>query len=212
MPPEYTVRPFEPADAERAASYLAERHRRGRELFPILPAKFDEPSACAELVRSTMEFATGLSALTPGGDLAGFLFAVRNIPAPSSGSARFAPLRGSMMLAHGHATAPGLAPFAVYNALFGALATEYLRDGIFDHTAHVPAGDRVLDEAWSDLGFGRSAAVAVRDTSPVPAGERTAQVRVATPEDLDARVRDHRLRERLPRPAANVHALCGTLD
>ncbi len=186
MPVQYTVRPFEPGDVEQAAAFLAARHRAGRQRFPILPAKYETADACADIVRSTMSFAMGLSALDGAGELAGFLFAIKNIPAPNSGSARFAAVRGSMMLAHGHAVAPGLAPFPVYNALFGALADAYLADGIFDHTAHVPAGDPELDAAWNDLGFGRSTAVGARPTAPLESPASTLDVRIATPDDLDA--------------------------
>jgi ribosomal protein S18 acetylase RimI-like enzyme len=90
-----------------------------------------------------------------------------------------------MMFAHGHAVAPDVAPFPVYNALFGAIASEYLDDGIFDHTVHVPAGDPALDEAWSNLGFGRFAAVAARSTSPLRVEVGSTEVRLATSEDVE---------------------------
>ena len=179
------VRKFESADAALAAEYLAARHRKQRETYPILPARFEDPSACAEVVRSTTNFADGFAVDGEDGQLAGFLFGIQTMPTPTSGSARFAAVRGAMMFAHGHAVAPGIATFPVYNALFAAIAGQYLADGIFEHLAHVPAGDRELDEAWSSLGFGRANAVAARTTEPLAASPRDADVRIATLDDLD---------------------------
>jgi len=88
------------------------------------------------------------------------------------------------MFAPGHAVAPGPPPYPIYNALFAALAETYMPDGIFDHIAHVPAGDPRLDEAWANLGFGRNAAVAARTTEPV-SNSSTADVRIATPDEVD---------------------------
>jgi GNAT superfamily N-acetyltransferase len=178
------VRSFAPGDVPPAAELLAARHRANRATYPILPARFEEPSECAEVIRSTMTFADGLVAESEGG-MAGFLFGIKNYLAPDSPSARYGPARTSMMFAHGHAAAPGADPYAVYNALFAALAEQYLPSGIFDHTAHVPAGDRALDEAWSSLGFGRALAVAARTTDALPA-PASAEVRPGTPDDLEA--------------------------
>ena len=178
-----TIRPFEPADVSPAAEHLAARHREQRLAYPILPARFEDPEACAAVIRSTMSFADGFAAET-NGRLAGFLFAIKNFPSPTSGSARFGPIRGSMMFAHGHAVAPGIEPYPVYNTLFATLAERYMADGVFDHIAHVPAGDPALDDAWSNLGFGRNAAVAVRTTELLTAVS-SAEVRIAAPDDLD---------------------------
>lgn len=185
MPVLPEVRPFETRDIETAAGFLAARHRSDRERFPILPERFEAPEPCAELIRAMMGYADGLAADVDG-KLTGFMFSIKNTPSPTSGSARFGPVRGSMVFAHGHAVAPGHEPYPVYNALFGALAERYMSDGIFDHTAHVPAGDRDLDEAWSSLAFGRNAAVAARSTEPLARPAKNVEIQVAGPEDLDA--------------------------
>jgi GNAT superfamily N-acetyltransferase len=91
-----------------------------------------------------------------------------------------------MLIAHGHAVAADADPWLVYHALFAELAEQYRRDGITDHFAHVPAGERAVGEAWSGLGFGRAYAVAVRDLRPVEGPvSGLASVRAATPEDLE---------------------------
>ena len=184
MPRSISVRPFEQSDISAAAGYLAARHRAGRTRFPLLPGRFENEDACNELLRSVTRFARGYAAQADG-TLAGFLFGIQNLPAPTSTSARFGPERGSMMFAHGHAVAPESDPGPIYNAVFAAFAVDSLRDGIFDHSAHVPSGDRVVEQAWVDLGFGRATAVAARDTSPLAAPPAMRDVRRATLADLD---------------------------
>jgi GNAT superfamily N-acetyltransferase len=177
------VRRFQADDLAQAAELLAQRHRRCRALFPILPARFELPAACEELLRSAMGYAEGFAAELEG-RLIGFMFAVRNLPAPTSGAARYAPDRSSMLFAHGHAIAPDGDPYLAYHELFAAVARFYIRGGIFEHVAHVPAGDPALDRAWNDLGFGRSAAVAARTTEPTGRA-RGASVWRAGPDDLE---------------------------
>lgn len=185
MPRAISVRPFEKSHIPAAAAYLGARHRAGRQRFPLLPERFGDDDACGELLGSIARFANGYAAEVDG-RLVGFLFGMPNMPAPTSTSARFGPERGSMMFAHGHAVAPEVAPGPVYNALFGAFAEDSIRDGIFDHFVHVPAGGRELEEAWVDLGFGRANAVGARDTSPLAIPPATREIRRATLADLDA--------------------------
>jgi ribosomal protein S18 acetylase RimI-like enzyme len=164
---------------------MAARQRELRRTFPILPSRFEDAATCADVIRETMKFADGFAAERDGA-LVGFLIAIKLLPDPTSGGARYSSERGSMMFAHGHALAPGEPPYPVYNALFGALGRQYVEHGIFEHIAHVPAGDPELAEAWSNLGFGRATAFAARDTSPVeaPSGSKV-DVRQATPDDLE---------------------------
>ncbi len=77
-------------------------------------------------------------------------------------------------------------PYAIYQPLFAALANNLLDQGVFEHTAHVAAGDPLVLDAWYLLGFGKANAVAIRDLSPLPADRvGSIDVRPATPEDLD---------------------------
>jgi GNAT superfamily N-acetyltransferase len=181
------VEPFTKALADEAGALLAARHTRERERFPILPARFEDPAACAELVRSALDHADGVAAFDArNGRLGGFLLGFQNLPDPSSPSARYAPERSSMLIAHGHALAHGADAAVVYPALFAELAEQCRRQDITDHFAHVPAGDAVVLEAWFELGFGRANAVAARDLRPVEAPvSAVASIRAATPDDLD---------------------------
>ncbi|MEO8540721.1 MAG: GNAT family N-acetyltransferase [bacterium] len=183
MPAEYNVRSLEPGDVAPAAEFMAARQCLLRETVPMLPARFERPEVCADVIRETMGFADGFAAERDG-NLVGFLQAIKNLPDPTSGGARYSPERGSMMLAHGHSVAPGEPQYPVYNALFAALADQYRERGIFDHIAHVPCGDPELLEAWANLGFGRSTAFAARDTSRIVTAT-SADTRQATPADLE---------------------------
>jgi len=186
VPAPLEVREFSSDDLEPAANLLARRHRRDRARFPLLPERFEDAGACLEILRSAMGYAEGVAAHRDG-RLAGFLFAVDSVPAPTSGSARFAPERGTMMLGHTHAVASDAEPGEVYRALYAALAERWVRRGIFDHTAHIPAGDPPTEEAWVNLAFGRWTAFAVRDLRPVErAASTSVEVRRAGLEDLDA--------------------------
>jgi GNAT superfamily N-acetyltransferase len=88
-----------------------------------------------------------------------------------------------MLFAHGHATRPG-DEAAAYHALFAEVADRSLKSGIFDHVAHVPAALPEVEEAWADLGFGRSAAVAARDTAALELDPPGWDIRSGTPDDL----------------------------
>ena len=137
------------------------------------------------MLRDTAGFSDGVVA-TDHDRVVGVMFGFRQLTAPSSRRARFAPPRAATMLAHSHAVAPDVDAGHTYGALYALLADTWVRDGILDHTAHVPAGERAVEEAWADLGFGRGGAFAVRtiaDALPDPPTD--VDVRVAGLEDLD---------------------------
>ena len=141
MPEPLTVRTFDPdLDLEQAAELLAARHRRDRARFSILPVRFEDASATQESLQETASFSRCVTALDTTGRMAGFLFAIRRLPAPTSTWARSVPSRSTMMFSHGHAVSESADAYAVYHALYGALAEEWVRDGLFEHIAHVPSG------------------------------------------------------------------------
>jgi hypothetical protein len=80
MPERLTVRDFDPdQDLKEAAQLLATRHRRDRERFPILPAKFEDSSATWESLKETASFSRSVTALDTAGRMTGFLFAIRRV-------------------------------------------------------------------------------------------------------------------------------------
>lgn len=179
------ARPIADADYAPAAELLAARQRRLRRGHPALSTSFEDPAACEALLRDTTTFSDGVVA-EDSGRLLGVLCGFRQLTAPTAGRARFAPPRSAMMLAHGHAVAQDLDAGHVYGALYARLAEGWVAAGILDHTAHVPAGEPSVNEAWADLGFGRGGAFALRDAAaPLPDPPADVEVRIAGVEDLD---------------------------
>jgi GNAT superfamily N-acetyltransferase len=179
----FTVRDFDPEqDLQEAAELLAARHRHDRQRFPILPERFEDASATRESLKETASFSRSVTALDTAGRMVGFMFAIRRLPAPTSTFARSVPARSTMMFSHGHAVSESADAYDVYHALYAVLAEEWMRDGLFEHIAHVPSGP--AEQSWFDLGFGRHMAVAIRDLRPVRDVPARAEVRIAGPDDL----------------------------
>ena len=180
-----TARPIATADFAPAANMVAARQRRLRAVHEALPAAFEDHLRCEQLLRDTADFCDGVVA-EDSGHLVGVLFGFRQLTAPSSRRARFAPPREATMLAHSHAVAPNLDAGDVYGSLYARLAEAWVTAGILAHTAHVPAGEPAVNAAWADLGFGRGGAFALRRVAePLPDASHDVEVRVATVEDLD---------------------------
>jgi ribosomal protein S18 acetylase RimI-like enzyme len=179
------ARPIAEADYGAAAELLAARERRLRSSHPSLPVAFEEPAACEQLLRDTMRFSDGVVAEEQG-RVAGVLCGFRQLTPPTAGRARFAPPRAAMMLAHSHAVATDLDAGHVYGALYAQLSAGWVATGILDHTAHVPAAEHAVSEAWADLGFGRGGAFALRNAAAsLPAARDDIDVRIASIEDLE---------------------------
>src|SRR3712207_9417736 len=97
------MRPFTDDLLPAAADLLAQRHRAHRAAEPLLPARFEEPSAALKAIEAawSRESASGVAALD-GGRLAGYMI----------GTTHDEPVRGrpvSVLLA-GHAIARGSGP------------------------------------------------------------------------------------------------------
>ena len=77
----------------------------------------------------------------------------------------------------------------LHQRLYAALAEQWLRHGLTGHYVTIPAR-REAAEPWFDLGFGRLAAMAIRDTAPPPEAEAgrglDVTVRRANADDEDA--------------------------
>jgi GNAT superfamily N-acetyltransferase len=187
------VQPFAAEHLEPAAALLAARHRRDRARFPLLPERYESPAPCADVIRDALGYSDAVAAIRrETGALAGFILGLRVLTAPNDPRARYQPPRDAMMFAHGHAVAEGDDPFEVLHALYAVLGARWIEQGVFSHTAHVPAGDPPAEHAWSDLGFGRVSAFAIRDAGPVERGGAAppgVDVRRAAPIDLDAVLR-----------------------
>jgi GNAT superfamily N-acetyltransferase len=95
--------------------------------------------------------------------------------------ANFFPPRGASIVYAGHAAAEGHA-YDVYREMYGALADEFVRVGLFEHSVNLAAGDRELIDCFNSLGFGRTQCCAVRNVDPIEEA-RPVEIHQASAED-----------------------------
>lgn len=168
------IRPLSDEFLPHAGELLAARHRAHRAAEPLLPPRFEEPSAAAAEVESLLE-ADGVSGVVGlrSGRPVGFLV----------GAPRPNPIWGDHIWIE-------LAGHAVEDAedlrdLYGAAAERWVADERVRHYALVPATDPELVRAWSRVGFGQQHAHGILE---LPETHWPAGVRPATEDDVDALV------------------------
>ena len=165
------LRPFSEDFVEAAGELLAVRHRAHRSAEPLLPARYEEPAAAAELVR---ELADGIGAVgLREGRLVGYLVGAPR-PNPVWGEHVWVELAG-----HAVEEAEDL------RDLYGAAAAAWVERGWVRQYAMVPAHDPALLDAWYRVGFGQQHAHGVLE---VPAATWPEGTRLATEADVDALV------------------------
>lgn len=186
------VRPFHFDDIGAAALLLAERHARDRSRLPQLSKTFDSAEECAALLRATAqdENAFGVTALKDDRPV-GFLLAEKQLHPPTSLAAQFIPPYTLGLPLHGHAVSSEVGATEVYRLMYAEVAARGVERGFFAHRAYIVPGDRDVEEAWVNLGFGRALVCAVRDVSPVPSYVPNGDVEVhqASSEDIDVVMR-----------------------
>jgi hypothetical protein len=160
-----TLVPFGEEHIGPAAALLAARHRRDRVNVPELPSKF-EYAGDAEVVLQDLlnvDGTRGIVALRDGMAI-GYLLGATELQAPTDAFSGLMRPRSISIPYAGHAAAP-TARDRLYPSLYAALAERWVAEGFTAHYLTTPA-DRDGEETWFDLGFGRSAALAVRETRP----------------------------------------------
>jgi ribosomal protein S18 acetylase RimI-like enzyme len=166
------LRPFADDDVEAAGRLLAERHRRHRNVEPLLSERFEDPAvAAAEVERAwTSEDAAGAAAFRDG-RLVGYL-----IGAPDP-DARWG--TNEWIQVGGHAAEDA----ETVRDLYAAVASGWLKLGRGRHYVVVPATDKELVDAWFRLSFGQMQAYGI---CKVPARPWPTGVRAAGPRDVEA--------------------------
>ena len=171
--------PFTDEHLAGAGGLLAGRHLEQRTSEPALPARFEDAGAARVAVEATWRRpgTSGVAALRDG-RLVGYLLGSRVIEEIWGRSAwtRFP----------AHALAPG-EDAELYRDLYAALSPEWVSDGIFDHYALIPAGDRAALDAWFALGFGHQQAHGLCEVDAVGAEPCPPGIEIgrATPADLE---------------------------
>jgi GNAT superfamily N-acetyltransferase len=163
--------PFSDEHLEDAARLLAARHARHREAEPLLPELADPVAAVESEWRA--EGASGVFA-SLGGKPAAYLIA--------------APVTiwsGPVWM---RANIAGLAldgdPETMRD-VYAAAAKRWVDEGQTKHAAFVPSFDSELVDTWFRLGFGASAALALRETEPTAPFEADVEIRHGTPDDYE---------------------------
>ena len=167
--------PFSDAHFDDAAALLEARHARHREAEPLLPADVDFRAQVEG--EWQVEGASGVFA-TRGAEPAGYLFA-RPMPYGRSPT----PYAQMVTGVAGHAVAGDR---ELARDLYAAAAGPWVDAGHLRHMVFVPSSDKELIDAWFRLSFGASATFAMRETASEPSFDAGVEIRLSTPDDLEA--------------------------
>jgi GNAT superfamily N-acetyltransferase len=166
-----------------AAELLAARQRMLRGARPELPAAFEEPDAHLETLASALaeEGSHGVIALGKDGRPGAFLLGAHRTQEIWARAA-WSPISGSAV-----DPSLGAAGVELLRDCYAAWSLHFVERGIFRHYVHAPIDDALATEAWTNTGFGRMQAHAVRPVAGLradpPAG---VTIRATTPDDLEA--------------------------
>jgi GNAT superfamily N-acetyltransferase len=172
-----------PEHWEDAAALAAQRVRRLRQDVPSLPPQYEQPGLILPLIAELAGRVPGVAALEKG-QLLGFLFAMSLHTVKGK--------RGAFSPEWANAARPEHA-FAVYQAMYAAIAPRWLANGCYIHALRVMAHDRQGLDGLYWQGFGLNNFDAIRDLSPLdttvaaaPAGAlRDVVFRRATEADIE---------------------------
>jgi GNAT superfamily N-acetyltransferase len=165
------------ATVERAGLLVAREHAAARQVRPELPAAFDRPDVCAAALQRLCDSGHhGLVVMSEGRAAAVMTATARDNPVVG---------RYALMLPDGFAVDPDLTdPTRVLAAAFADLAAPLIAGGIrrfyLLHTA-LPR----LDEALSNLGFGRRSCYGIQPAAPRRGSSSAVAVRIAGAGDLE---------------------------
>jgi predicted N-acetyltransferase YhbS len=167
--PALEVVPFEEAHLKDAARLLAARHERHRTAEPLLPELAD-PVAAVE--REWRENGAAGALASCGGEPVAYLLA-------SPRTIRGGPTWMLVGVA-GHAVE---GEREAVRDVYAAAARRWVDEGLTKHAVFVPSHDAALVDAWFRLGFGASAALAIRETGPEEPFDGNVSIRHGTPDD-----------------------------
>ena len=167
--PAFSVRPFQPQDTAPAARLLAARHSRDRARLPVLRADMEQKEPCRAIVEgfAGSARASGVVAVATTGETLGFLFGEKMTLAPTAYGSMYVPPHSIAIAVDGHAVALEADATTICRLMYASLSEQWVKGGFFEHQTHIVPGDREVEEAWVNLGFGRGTTAAVRGTGPV---------------------------------------------
>ena len=170
--------PLEDSYLEPAAELFCDHYRALRERIPELPARYEQREEILPLLRWILGRGPAVAALRRG-HLVGFM-ASMILPDFRGHRTAYSPEWAN--------AAPAGGSRALYQALYGRIAGEWVRERCYCHLIGQLAGDGDALEGWQWLGFGLIAMDAVRSLEPPPRGPAPVAIRRAGPGDVEAAV------------------------
>jgi predicted GNAT family acetyltransferase len=165
------IRPFTEEMLPLAGQLLAQRHKRNREKFPLLPARFEEPRGAEAAVRSSWQgrLKRGYAAFRDG-KMIGYLIG-EHVVQPWG--------RCGYVYLPGYALADGESTIVLQD-LYACLGDDWVRLGVFSHGVYVSAADASIVQALFDIGFGKERVDAMLDlrTLEIPKLEDPANITI----------------------------------
>jgi len=166
--------PFRADFLEEAAALVAASYRAARETEPLLPERFEAPTAVLPLLKDLAGRGPGVAAVA-GGQLAGFLLS--RIVVPRVERMAWVPDCG-----HGLAR-PG--DGATCREMYAAISRQWVVEGCLAQSVSIHVHDRDAAEAWFSLGFGLTWVDALRDLEPAAGADEGVEIRRAGRDDID---------------------------
>lgn len=137
--------PFEARMLGEAGVLLAKQHMRNRELVPLLPGRYEDPTMAATALKAVWEKSGAMGvAVCQNQKLKGFL--IGNVAIDS--------IRGRHAWIHpaGAALEEQL-DSELYRDMYAALGEIWVKNGIFDHFVLLPANGHASLDPWLRVGF-----------------------------------------------------------
>lgn len=169
------IKPFRGEYLEEAGRLFAERIKIERTSSPLLPPRFDDPSAVLPLLEGLAAKSAGVAAID-NGKLVGFMI---GRPLPS-----WRGRRSVWVPEWAHAEA-GEVRAKVFNDMYENVAWEWVRNGCYTHLVSTLAHDEGIVVALFWLGFGLAAVDAMRDLGDVEGPLADVDIRRADGDDVD---------------------------
>ncbi len=162
------IKPFDEGCIPQAGALLAARHKRNRADFPLLPERFEDPAMAEKAVTAlwSKKLKNGYAAFRNGKMTA---YIIGEYMVNPWGRCGYVQLPGLALAKDENAT--------VLQDLYARLGDDWVKLGVFSHSAYVSAFDRQVMEGFFNMGFGKERVDAMLDLrtleSPklnVPAG------------------------------------------
>ncbi|MFN0096790.1 MAG: hypothetical protein ACKVVT_18690, partial [Dehalococcoidia bacterium] len=170
------IRAFRQDDIPQASALLAARQAADIARFPFFKRELVTPAGATAAIEVIAAKPQARGAVAErDGRIAGYLFTEPQLFSPVEMMALFLAPHSVSVPLEGYGAVAGEDLEVLYRDLYGFLAEGWVREGFFEHTVEIVAGDAELQEAFVALGFGRHLTAATRPTaglvtSPVAAG------------------------------------------